>query len=135
MNAEQRENYDHIFAYQKQQAEVVPIDDNMQTLIRMITSLSGLATYACCGGHENPSPIQRPAGEWLVGFEVYRCDEQGWDDLELVRYAMRKFPEDALNLEFSSTSSFHLCGKGIKPSTFAAELQREITARQRWYKK
>lgn len=126
LSEEERQTYIGVFEYQKRQAEVVPIDANMRTLVFTLNRLPGIATEACCGGHEHPiDHTQRPAGEWFVTFQAYQLDERGWYDLEIIRYAMDAF-KGKVTLEFAApTSSFSLTGKEVKPDAFATAVFRE----------
>lgn len=48
------------------------IDPNIRTLIKFLNALPGIRTQGCCGGHKNPTEIQKPEGTWFVGFWVYK---------------------------------------------------------------
>jgi hypothetical protein len=111
---------DDIFAYYKKQAQIVDIDENMQLLVKTLNQLPGIATIACCGGHENPSRIQRPAGAWFVTIVVYRYDERGWNDLDIIHRAISRC-RDRVSINFFSaeTATFFLDGKEINPDDFA----------------
>jgi hypothetical protein len=59
------------------------LDPNIVTLVRALNSYPGISTIGSCGGHENPTEIQRPLGEWFVTFHVaHRAG--GWRSLELI---------------------------------------------------
>jgi hypothetical protein len=59
------------------------IDANMVSLVRALNALPGIETIGSCGGHENPSEIQRPPGEWFVTFRVHHT-RGGWRSLERI---------------------------------------------------
>jgi len=115
----EQEQYEHIFIYYKEQAEISPIDANMRLLVKTLNQFDGIATVACCGGHDNPGRSQKPAGEWFVTIEVYPYDKRGWDDLSVIYYALDKC-EKRVSLDFAGNiNGFHIDGKGIEPDDFA----------------
>jgi hypothetical protein len=121
----EQEQYEGIFAYYKEQARIVPIDENMRVLIETLNRLPGVATVACCGGHEHPAQDQRPLGEWFVTIEVYPYDKRGWDTLSIIRYAMGK-TDKRIALEFANLiNGFFIRGKNILPDDFATLVFKE----------
>jgi hypothetical protein len=67
------------------------LDENIVLLVRALNAFPGIATIGSCGGHENPSEIQRPAGEWFVTFRVTHT-QGGWKSLEYIAGAITLDP-------------------------------------------
>ena len=63
------------------------LDSNMVSLVRALNAFPGVTTIGSCGGHENPSEIQRPLGEWFVTFRVAHT-KGGWKSLEYIAGAV-----------------------------------------------
>ncbi len=59
------------------------LDTNIVDLVRALNAFPGITTIGSCGGHENPSEIQRPLGEWFVTFHVAHT-KGGWRSLEYI---------------------------------------------------
>ena len=67
------------------------LDANIVHLVRALNAFPGISTIGCCGGHENPSEIQRPLGEWFVTFHVAHT-KGGWRSLESIAGAVTLDP-------------------------------------------
>jgi len=61
------------------------LDANMRRLVAALNAFPGTRTIGSCGGHDNPTPDQWPAGRWYVKFEVARGDD-GWFALEFLAW-------------------------------------------------
>jgi hypothetical protein len=59
------------------------LDANMVNLVRELNALPGITTIGSCGGHEQPTGVQRPAGEWFVTFRAAHT-QGGWRSLEII---------------------------------------------------
>ncbi len=59
------------------------LDANIAELVRALNAFSGIETIGSCGGHENPTEIQRSLGEWFVTFKVLHT-QGGWRSLEYI---------------------------------------------------
>lgn len=59
------------------------LDSNIAELVQALNAFSGIETIGSCGGHENPTGVQRPAGEWFVTFKVLHT-QGGWRSLEYI---------------------------------------------------
>lgn len=57
------------------------LDANIHDLVMALNAFPGIATIGSCGGHQNPTEIQRPEGEWFVTFRVAHT-QGGWKSLE-----------------------------------------------------
>lgn len=62
---------------------VYQLDPNIVTLVQALNAFPGIATIGSCGGHENPTEVQRPLGEWFVTFRVAHTGG-GWRSLEYI---------------------------------------------------
>lgn len=67
------------------------LDTNIAGLVRSLNAFPGISTIGSCGGHENPTEIQRPLGEWFVTFYV-AYTSGGWRSLELIAGAITLDP-------------------------------------------
>lgn len=67
------------------------LDSNIAQLVRALNAFPGITTIGSCGGHENPSEIQRPLGEWFVTFHAAHT-KGGWRSLELIAGAITLDP-------------------------------------------
>lgn len=52
------------------------VDEPVAALVDALQDLA-IDTFSSCGGHENPSVCQAPAGEWYVSLSLNR-DDHGW---------------------------------------------------------
>jgi hypothetical protein len=59
------------------------LDSNIVTLVRALNAFPGITTIGSCGGHDNPTGVQRSAGEWFVTFRVAHT-KGGWRALEYI---------------------------------------------------
>ncbi len=59
------------------------IDSNIAELVHALNAFPGITTIGSCGGHENPTEIQRPLGEWFVTFRAAHTGG-GWRSLEYI---------------------------------------------------
>ena len=97
------------------------LDENIEPLVVALNSLPGVKTIGSCGGHKNPSSIQRPEGEWFVSFDFCGCDRASEYLSELVSAIYRGDLDDehgVTSLEVYS-QSFALCGYGSDPKGVA----------------
>src|SRR3954469_6294326 len=53
------------------------LDSNIVSLVKALNSFKGVTTVGSCGGHPEPGPGQKPAGEWTVSFKL-SSDDHGW---------------------------------------------------------
>lgn len=67
------------------------LDANIVNLVRALNALPGIRTIGSCGGHENPTDVQRPAGEWFITFRAAHT-RGGWRSLELIAGAISLDP-------------------------------------------
>jgi hypothetical protein len=61
------------------------LDPNIVALVEALNAFKGVTTVGSCGGHQDPGPGQRPAGEWIVIFTL-APDVRGWRDLEFLAW-------------------------------------------------
>jgi len=106
------------------------IDSNMHKLVRTLNRIEGVTTWGSCGGHENPTPGQRPLDEWYVVLDInmstdalYKitwavCELNPWHTLRIFPTILTdEFnPEDGLVWEIE--------GKGIDPDLVADTLSQ-----------
>src|SRR3954451_23348932 len=64
---------------------VSDLDPNIVSLVEALNSFKGITTVGSCGGHVDPGPAQRPAGEWTVTFMLGPTDD-GWRALEFLAW-------------------------------------------------
>ena len=111
------------------------LDSNIISLVDALNLFKGITTLGSCGGHLEPVPSQKPAGEWIVSFRL-SSDDHGWRALEflawLVNNDSRRSGSKILLEPFSSPPHlntpghclvFHLAGcEGEDPEEFARVL-------------
>ncbi len=51
------------------------LDPNIDALVKALNAFPGITTIGSCGGHENPTLAQAPAGSWWVKMEIARDDD------------------------------------------------------------
>jgi hypothetical protein len=61
------------------------IDKNILPLVKALNEFEGVHTVGSCGGHENPSHGQWPAGTFYVKFDLDHT-EHGWRALEFLAW-------------------------------------------------
>lgn len=61
------------------------LDPNIVALVEALNAFRGVTTVGNCGGHPDPGPGQKPAGEWSVSFRL-APDEHGWRALEFLAW-------------------------------------------------
>jgi hypothetical protein len=59
------------------------LDANIRPLVQAMNEFPGITTIGSRGGHENPTEIQRPTGEWFVTFRLAHT-LGGWKSLEYI---------------------------------------------------
>ena len=68
------------------------LDANIRRLVMTLNTYPGVRTIGSCGGHEHPTGVQRPAGEWFVTFFIAHT-RGGWRSLELIAGSILLDPE------------------------------------------
>lgn len=82
----------------KKMRDMIPYDDmdqNIVGLAKAINAFDGIYTIDSCGGHENNTPYQLPAGNWEVTFKLrparrHSPSLDAWLSLEFLAYAFCK---------------------------------------------
>lgn len=96
------------------------IDENMIRLVKALNDYPGVTTLGCCGGHENPSPIQHPLGHWFVTFRIAHT-RGGWRSLELIASVPPRFSyrnklgkyKKLVKIEIASSHPGYTTGRGL----------------------
>src|SRR5690242_14297251 len=70
---------------QKRSPAITDLDRNIVSLVEALNAFRGATTVGSCGGHPDPGPGQKPAGEWTVSFRL-APDNHGWRALEFLAW-------------------------------------------------
>src|SRR3954465_825727 len=116
---------------------VADLDPNIVALVEALNAFKGISTVGSCGGHPDPGPGQKPAGEWTVSFKLAPNDN-GWGALEFLAWLVNNNARRSgskVHLEpFASPPylntpgeclAFHLAGWGEEDPEAFARLLRE----------
>lgn len=88
------------------------IDENIRELVRVLNEFPGIVTTSSCGGHSNPKPFQKSAGEWEIFIQLEDDDErpssEAWKSIQLISFAFTKLIAD-VNVVVSCADPFLNC--------------------------
>jgi hypothetical protein len=87
------------------------LDTNIISLVEVLNSLPGIKTLGSCGGHENPTSIQQPLGEWFVSFYVAHT-KGGMRSLEYIAGSL-SWSNRRANLEVSTSAPGYATGRAL----------------------
>ena len=107
------------------------IDERVRKLVDALNRIPHLETFSSCGGHENQTRGQLPAGQFCVHLKIRRTKD-GWNAVEVLADAMAM---DRQRIRLIPTISdgalfdFELRGQdGVDPDQLAAEIDAMLAA-------